>query len=90
LDKRREKGIVKRERTRRALTVEVREELEAAQSISLKQAMDEFLTAKAAKESLNLNLIQKLLTPAFLCTYFLLCSLLHGLGQQEVSVRSHI
>ncbi|QSO54185.1 tyrosine-type recombinase/integrase [Alicyclobacillus curvatus] len=51
MDKRREKGIVKRERTRRALTVEVREELEAAQSISLKQAMDEFLTAKAAERA---------------------------------------
>src|SRR5579875_2783308 len=51
LDKRREKGIIKRERTRRALTAEVREELEAAQSISLKQAMDEFLTAKAAERT---------------------------------------
>ncbi len=51
MDKRRDKAIVKRDRTRRALTVEQQQQIEDAVAISIEQAMQEFITAKVSERA---------------------------------------
>ncbi|GMA60379.1 tyrosine-type recombinase/integrase [Alicyclobacillus fastidiosus] len=51
MDKRRDKTVVKRERTRRALTVEQQQQIQDAVATSSEQAMQEFLTAKISERS---------------------------------------
>jgi integrase/recombinase XerD len=51
VDKRRDKAIVKRDRTRRALTVEQQQQIEDAVAVSIEQAMQEFITAKVSERA---------------------------------------